>query len=216
MTCAEFQQELPDVLEGVSSAEVEAHLSSCSLCSELVSDLKAISEQASELRASEEPDPRVWQNIEAVLRQEGLIRGPQSERLFLVTPSRRRWGPASWLVPAAAAILVGFVVFLNRPVFDPAAQKSTQPTRVAVSTPPKAAGAADSEDDQQVLSEVEKRAPLMKSVYEDDLKNVNSYIRDAQNSVDQNPDDGEARQYLLEAYEQKAMLYEMALDGSLP
>jgi len=208
MTCAEFQQELPDVLEGVSSAEVEAHLSSCSLCSELVSDLKAISEQASELRASEEPDPRVWQNIEAVLRQEGLIRGPQSERLFLVTPSRRRWGPASWLVPAAAAILVGLVVFLNRPVFNPAAQKSTQPTRVA--------GAADSEDDQQVLSEVEKRAPLMKSVYEDDLKNVNSYIRDAQNSVDQNPDDGEARQYLLEAYEQKAMLYEMALDGSLP
>ena len=67
-----------------------------------------------------------------------------------------------------------------------------------------------------MLSEVEKRAPLMKSVYEDDLKNVNSYIRDAQNSVDQNPDDGEARQYLLEAYEQKAMLYEMALDGSLP
>ena len=29
-------------------------------------------------------------------------------------------------------------------------------------------------------------------------------------------DDGDARQYLMQAYEQKAMLYEMALDRSLP
>jgi hypothetical protein len=56
----------------------------------------------------------------------------------------------------------------------------------------------------------------MKSAYEDNLKNVNAYIRDAQSSVDQNPDDGDARQYLMQAYEQKAMLYEMALDRSLP
>jgi len=216
MTCAEFQQELPDVLEGASRAELEAHLRSCPNCSELVSDLKAISEQAHQLRESEEPSPRVWKSIEAALRQEGLIRDVSTEPRFLAPASRRRWGPAAWLVPIAAVLMVGMVLFINRPLSGPIAQHSRQPELGGISTPASMSARASNDDDRQVLSEVERHAPLMKSAYEDNLKNVNAYIRDAQSSVDQNPDDGDARQYLMQAYEQKAMLYEMALDRSLP
>jgi hypothetical protein len=215
MTCAEFQQELPDVLEGASRAELEAHLSSCPRCSDLVSDLKAISEQAYELRESEEPSPRVWQSIETALRHEGLIRDASAEPRFLAPASRRRWGPTAWLVPIAAVLMVGMVLFINRPFSSPTAQRSTQPTQQVVS-PSTATSDAANDDDRQVLSEVEKNQPLLKSAYEDNLKHVNAYIRDAQSSVDQNPDDGDAQQYLMQAYEQKAMLYEMALDRSLP
>jgi len=44
------------------------------------------------------------------------------------------------------------------------------------------------------------------------LRSVNAYIREAQAYLDQNPGDEDARQHLMEAYQQKAMLYQLALD----
>ncbi len=70
--------------------------------------------------------------------------------------------------------------------------------------------------DQQLLQEVSLRAPLMRAAYESNLKDVNDYIRDAQDSVNANPNDEEAQQALMDAYGQKSMIYEMALDRSLP
>ena len=42
------------------------------------------------------------------------------------------------------------------------------------------------------------------------------YIRDAEQTVQNDPNDEEAQRSLMAAYEQKAMVYEMALDRSLP
>src|SRR2546429_4130354 len=107
MTCVEFQEVLPDIMEGQRNAEHEAHLHSCSVCSGLVSDLNLISEQARFLQASEEPSPRVWNRLEIALRQEGLIRQPGRDR-SLVAAFSRRWSPA-WLLPVAAV----FGIFLG-------------------------------------------------------------------------------------------------------
>ena len=86
MTCKELERVLPE-LEGVRSFELEQHLRTCSACSELVSDLNAISDQARLLQiAAEEPSPRLWGSIESALRQEGLIRDAQP-RLVLVHPA---------------------------------------------------------------------------------------------------------------------------------
>ena len=63
--------------------------------------------------------------------------------------------------------------------------------------------------DQKFLEAV---SPDMRSTYEGQLRTVNSYIRDAQSSLKQNPGDEDARQHLMDAYEQKEMLYQMALD----
>ena len=104
MTCIEFQEVLPDIMEGQRNAEHAAHLQSCSVCSGLVSDLSLISEQARLLQASEEPSPRVWNQIEIALRQEGLIRQPGRDR-SLVSAFSRRSSPA-WLVPVAAILAI--------------------------------------------------------------------------------------------------------------
>src|ERR1700690_2879618 len=105
MTCAEFQAVLPDILEGSGTAEQQAHLTLCSSCSDQVSEINFISQQARFLRASEEPSPRVWNSIEIALRQEGLIReaGPE-----LVRSSKRpvRHWTVAWMLPAAVAFLV--------------------------------------------------------------------------------------------------------------
>jgi hypothetical protein len=69
-----------------------------------------------------------------------------------------------------------------------------------------------SADDQQFLSAVSTRAPSMRATYENQLQAVNADIRETQAYVDRNPGDTDARQHLMDAYEQKALLYQIALD----
>jgi hypothetical protein len=209
MTCGEFQKILPDIMEGQRKAEHAAHLQSCPACSGLVSDLSLISEQARLLQASEEPSPRVWNQIEIVLRQEGLIRQPGRDR-FLVPAFSRRWSTA-WLLPVAAilAIAFGIVVYKGRP-----SQQQIADNRVTA--PVAMSLAANSNEDQQLLEVVGARTPSMRASYADNLQNVNAYIRDAEQTVQNDPNDEEAQHSLMAAYEQKAMVYEMALDRSLP
>jgi hypothetical protein len=209
MTCDEFERVLPELGSG-HSIEQEEHLKSCSTCAGLVSDLNAISRQARLLQGSEEPSPWVWSSIEVALRQEGLIRQPQQEHPPLQSP-RLSW-KLRWLVPAAAACLVAFGVFMRHRGTQP--QVADQPSRpVGVVT---ARADVMGGDDLQLLDSVASRMPSMRAAYEDNLRAVNAYIRDAEQSANSDPNDEVAQQYLRNAYEQKAMVYEMALDRSLP
>jgi len=216
MTCEEFERVLPELGSG-HSIEQEEHMKSCSACSDLVADLKAISQQARHLRASDEPSPWVWNSIEVALRQEGLIRQPHPED-SLIHPPRLSW-KLRWLVPAAAALLVIFGVVLHE-------QRGTEPAQRARHSEPTGVVAADPQrphsvevmvgDDLQLLNTVGSRMPSMRDAYEANLRAVNAYIRDAEQSAHSDPNDEVAQQYLRNAYEQKAMVYEMALDRSLP
>jgi hypothetical protein len=228
MTCAEFQAVLPELLEGGGTAEHNAHLAICPACSGLVSDIHSISEQASFLRASDEPSPRVWNSIEIVLRQEGLIREPGAD--LLPDPGNPAWRwTVAWLLPATAAFLITFgLLRYERPPAVPQIAEHSAPAPEAISASLTAASAsqaaanpklnapADLNDDQQLLEEVSSSSPAVRASYENNLRHVNEYIRDAEQSAKAHPDDEEAQQYLMNAYEQKAMVYELAMDRSLP
>jgi hypothetical protein len=69
-----------------------------------------------------------------------------------------------------------------------------------------------STEDQQFLSAVSTLAPSMRASYETQLQAVNADIRETQAYVDRNPGDADARQHLMDAYQQKALLYQIALD----
>ena len=71
---------------------------------------------------------------------------------------------------------------------------------------------APSAEDQQFLSEVSTRAPSMRATYENQLQAVNNDIRDVQTYLKLNPGDADARQHLMDAYQEKALLYQMALE----
>jgi len=79
------------------------------------------------------------------------------------------------------------------------------PEQAEISPPPSA-------EDEQFLSEVSQGAPNMRATYEDQLRAVNAEIRETQEYIKWHPGDLDARQHLMEAYQQKAMLYQMALD----
>ena len=211
MNCVELHQSLAEV-EDSSSAEQQAHLAGCAACSTLIADLNLIISTAAELREVDEPSPRVWNSIAIALRQERLIRPPGESR-SLVASFGARWGRARWMVPAAAALLILVGIYANQHSLSTRLTKDTHRLLpVAVNVAVADAGMNDAE----LLQEVADRAPFMKTQYEDNLRRVNEYILDAQSTVDANPNDAEARRSLMDASQQKAMHFEMALDRSLP
>jgi hypothetical protein len=102
------------------------------------------------------------------------------------------------------------------PVPQRAAQKSAQSSARSQAALESAARPtvepAPSAEDQQFLSVVSTRAPSMRATYENQLQAVNADIRETQAYVKRNPRDAEARQHLMDAYQQKALLYQIALD----
>jgi hypothetical protein len=240
MNCVEAQEVLPEVIDGSPNTEFQAHLKLCPVCSELVSDLQLISSEARQLAEADQPADRVWVRIAADLRAEGLIREPEAvpARSVLVSNAGRRWN-AWWLVPVAAALLAAGAYVIkpktapqvvnNSPVTttpQPAPQVAQEQPRVA--SQPAAQLAAEKsppvvlpfpqeiansdQDDQQFLDEMSRQAPMMRATYENQLRTVNSYIRDAEAYSRQNPGDEDARRQVMDAHQQKSMLYQMALD----
>lgn len=82
MNCAEFQKVLPYIIDTGGNEQEQEHLRSCRVCSDLVSDLRYIAEQAKLLVPMEDPNPRVWDNIQHAVDSEGLARPHQAKRSF--------------------------------------------------------------------------------------------------------------------------------------
>ncbi|HLX84617.1 MAG TPA: zf-HC2 domain-containing protein [Terriglobales bacterium] len=71
---------------------------------------------------------------------------------------------------------------------------------------------APSLEDRQFLTAVSTLSPSMRVTYENQLQSVNADIRETQAYVNRNPGDVDARQHLMDAYQQKELLYQIALD----
>ena len=203
MTCQEFERVLPE-LEGGGSFEADEHLRMCSRCWDLVSDLDAITQQARPLQGSDEPSPTVWNSIEIALRQEGLIRQSPLDR-----PVRQLAGwRLRWLVPATAVLLLvsGVVLRQHRGSAWP-----PQPTAATTVDP-----SPQAIDEARLLNAVSASTPDLRAGYASNLKAVDAYVSDAELTARNNPNDEIAQQYLTNAYEQRAMVYEIGMARSLP
>lgn len=217
MNCTEFQEILPEVFEAGRTAEQEAHLKSCPRCSGLLADLDLIAREARQLQELAEPSPRVWNSIEIELRREGVIHEVQGVPL-LVAPRARPWNLGAWLAPVAALALVAFGIGVyQRGLRSPeSAPQLTVTAPAQIPNPQTAKTPPANNEDQQLLAAVASRSPGMRAQYASNLQNVNAYIRDAEESAQADPNDEEAQQIVMDAYEQRAAVYEMALDRSLP
>ena len=203
MNCAEFQKVLPYIIETGGNADEEEHLRSCDVCADLVADLKYIAEQAKLLLPMRDPSPKVWDGIQETLEREGIVK-PARARGRLLGP--QRWGSVPKMGAAVTLLLISFSLYLYRRDAGPMPQAAP----VAQATQPVAANI----DDQQVIEAVAAVHPSLRPVYEDNLKQVNAYISDAERALRDDPDDEGARQHLLNAYDEKAMVYDMALSRS--
>jgi len=211
MTCLELRESLAEYQDG-NRHEQRAHLKNCPECAALVADLLVIACAAGELRAAHEPSPRVWNSIEIALRKEGLIR-PQKSGHSLLPAFGSSWGWARWLAPAAALFLITAGIYVRQ--YTGTHTDRTDQSQVAHQEPVSEAAIVGL-NDADLLDAIAQQTPAMKAEYTDNLQRVNEYIKDAKTDVDADPNDQEARRSLMEAYQEKAMLFELALDRSLP
>lgn len=226
MNCFEFERGLPDYLDGEHTPELQAHLHSCASCSALLADLNFISSEARLLQDSADPSPAVWNALEIQLQREGLIRDAENRSKFReVVPARSsladffRWRRAAWLVPVAAALVIAGGLKFYRPL---GAGDTNPVARVNAPTPATSdsnsvsnpASTPVSTEDQQMLSTVAARFPTQQARYRQNLDQANSYIRDAEQSIRNDPNDVYSQELLINAYEQKQMLYDLAVNRS--
>ncbi len=197
MTCAEFQRVLPYIIDTGGNAEQEQHLRECAVCSDLVQDLRYIADQAKLLVPMEDPSPRVWDGLQKSLEREGLVKAAPARRPLLGPPASI-WG---WVLAVGAVVVMATTLFVLR-------RSTPQNMKVENTNLPSTADLNG--DDQQVLAAVATLPPDVRETYEQGLRDVNAYISDAQRTLQENPDDEDARQFLMQAYGQKAMLYQLA------
>jgi hypothetical protein len=117
-------------------------------------------------------------------------------------------------VPVTAVLVLGVGLLLRSGLSPNATPETAQKTQVPaiVSSHSNAPVSASEADEEQLLAHV---SPAVRANYEETLRNVNAFIQDAQASLDENPNDEEARRFLMDAYAQKTMVYELAMDRSL-
>ena len=210
MNCVELQASLAEIEDGRSPAQRD-HLKSCPECSALVSELILIASTAVELRGGEEPGPHLWKSIESALRQEGIIRPQRASRSLL--PSHQQ--------PLGLGALDGpcgrCSADHSRPVCSPAfAGASACPRRGSARTGCFRSGNCRPERRRLVAGSGRSSRPQIKRSMRTISAASTNTFRMQRAVVAANPNDDEARRSLMEAYQQKAMLFELAMDRSLP
>jgi hypothetical protein len=212
LNCEQFEDLLPEVIDGGAwSAEQRAHAQSCKSCTSLVNDLRNIAQESKYLAESDEPGPRVWQELRKSLVAEGLIRKPAKHGRLMDFFFAPRWRPILVPVGAVAALAIVFLAYQSdrAPVNGPATS-----AKVGATAGDQSNVALLDDEDVQLLNQLSMDSPAVRASYEDSLKNVNLYIRDAKEVARKNPGNDAAQDALMQAYKEKTMVYEMAANRS--
>jgi len=214
--CYQFELELEAYLEGEKGAFVPAHIRECAYCNVILGDLEAL-RSASRAMPLEEPSAAVWSNIRAQLVTSGAF----AERVSF-------W---NWfeelnflhrLVPATAfacLLLLGCLVTVPRTYLqqETASGPSGPPGKTAVRS---MAFIGDIAALERVVRELEEAfrareaslAPDLKATYENGLSSLDVSIRECSDSLQREPGNSLAHEYLLAAYSQKAQVLSSALE----
>jgi hypothetical protein len=220
MRCRKAQESISRSVDGDlgprRAARLQRHLDKCEDCRAVAADMRKIVEEASGL-AAPEPSEKVWRNVRAGL-EAGTLRpsaegAPLDRRpLFgLSLPALRYAGAAAVaLVLVAAGVVVGTRLGRQEVRLSPAAREAYTLAKL---------DEAESFYEQAIKSLAEAfaagkgaLAPEVVELFERNLSVIDSTIQACRDVVRAEPDDLEARNYLLAAYTKKATLLDSALD----
>jgi hypothetical protein len=207
ITCKAFLNHLPLRMEGSPYPDADRHLRNCPSCRNLVDDLNAIRSEVRSWSAEEaEPPARVWTSLRLQLEQEGLIRDERTAQLDLSRPH----GFSGWFAglprPALAGaylvLLIAVAFGLSRPINKRANEarwlEGTQDSTLPLS--------AQLTAEQVSFASFNDSNPVVTASLNKNLAIVDNYIALCEKSVQEEPQNEVARDYLYEAYQQKADL----------
>lgn len=211
--CSAFLEQLDQWMEGERSPSAEAHLRGCEACSNLIADLGFIRDTASSLAATDpEPSERVWSALHAQLQDEGLIHAAHPG----VSDTLKRWLRGTfWVLPRpvlagaylVALIAVGFALSGSSGLRNDSnlwmsrTQRSTQPLSASLAT------------EEDAISSMADTNPVVTASLRKSLAIIDNNIALCEKSVREEPQNEFARDYLYEAYQQKADLIAQVTEG---
>jgi hypothetical protein len=197
----------------------KAHVATCSDCRGFVADLATIVSVANELPAEVEPPARLWVSLRAQLELEGIIKTPVAPALA---------GRSSWwhgisdlfrsraLATAAVGLMIvaAGVLQVRQPVEAPPIPAGQQWQGPFAQT---AKVLNEQEIDLRNMQLADTSTSRVDDSLRQNLRQVNDFIADCERRVRVAPQDELAREYLSNAYQQKAELLSAMLDreGSL-
>jgi hypothetical protein len=205
MTCRHFHDELERWMDGERSAGAQAHIRSCAACSGLIADLKAIEVEAHSWSAPlVEPPERVWVSLRNQLEAEGIIKTAAAD--FVEPVAAGGWW--SRLIPSAArpvlagAYLAALVAFLASGVVS---THRAAPVMTAQNFRPAMADISSPRISNSAVASLHQNLDI-----------VDKQIAMCEKSVSEEPDNEVAKEFLYDAYQQKAdLIAEISERGEL-
>jgi hypothetical protein len=211
MRCSKARKLISEYIDGSlqarKSASVEQHLDVCPDCKHLLEDFKTIVEDAKKLE-EHAPSDQTWLKIKAGLK-------PEEERVLTFKPQRRGWlslifSPPKLKYALSSVVILAFIVgavilglryWTGRDVLDRGdLQKYTlaklDEAERHYQKAIKALGEAISAQEGQM-------DPQIAQVFKSNLEVIDASIMACRQMVLQNPENVDARNYLLAAYREK-------------
>jgi len=228
MDCSQFAEQLDDWLSGERSPAARVHARECSECRGLADDFLAITKTARDWSIEEpQPSPRLWNSLRAQLQEEGLIRDASRQAAPVrarVQPEAQPAKPSDWLAgwfagllrPALAGAYLAILVAVSILFVGPSGKQiddSQWLQRTQVSIKPLSADLNSAE--RAVLSNVASADPDLSRSLHQNLAVVDKDISECEQSVREQPENELARDFLYQAYEQKADLLAEISDGGV-
>jgi hypothetical protein len=223
--CSQFAEQLDEWMSGERSAAARVHARECQGCRSMADDFAAIGRAARDWSLEEaEPSPRLWNALRAQLQEEGLIRDasrnaspaatrPQPQvQAARPAPGFGRWF-AGALRPAMAGAYLALLIAVSVLFVGPSGKQiddSQWLARTQKSVKPLNAELDSAE--RAVLSDLATANPLVSASLHQNLAIVDNEIALCEKSMREQPENELARDYLYQAYEQKADLLDQMAD----
>jgi hypothetical protein len=223
MPCHELERFLEREPDGPLPEALAIHAAGCADCQALEADFRVIGAAALELAQEEVAPPEwLWTRIRAELEAEGRIREPEVE---VVYQAERVPVHAGWRIAFQRPALAGAVLGVSLVVAGllGVGSVSTAPTSAVLETassPEVDAQAMESQTtgpldaSEASIVSLPQRDPQVAEELHHDLGEIDNFIAVCEKSVREQPDNEMAREYLYDAYQQKAQLLAVAMDRS--
>jgi hypothetical protein len=193
---------LPEVVRG--------HVAGCRQCQGYIADLETIVSAAQELPAEVEPPSRVWVALRTQLELEGIIKEPAAAAP--ATEPVSGWSGFGQLFRgrALATLTVGAVLAAAAVLqLFQTSQPPFQPGSPSIDAIVKQVN--QQEVDLRSMHLAGSTSPV-DAALEQNLQEIDGFIADCERHLKQTPQDELAREYLADAYQQKAELLAAMMD----
>ncbi len=193
-----------------------AHMATCSHCQEFVADLASIISVANELPAEVEPPARVWVSLQAQLELEGIIKTPivpaHGERSFWWHGFNDLFRSRALATATVGLLIVAAGVLQLRQPPDAPSETNGSVAGPAWQIPfTQTAKVLDEQESDLRNMQLASTSPVDDS-FRQNLQQVDDFIADCERRVNAAPQDELAREYLSNAYQQKAELLSAMMD----